>query len=462
MFLSRFAVSVAGVSVFALVAALYLVSPAMYLHVMYAMMKVPAPHPFVDWEWIPSAVLCWSEGVNVYVNNTCYHVWSNLGFNYSPLWLRLIFLRALVPWTVPAGITLCVLFFLSLALLPPARSIRGQTLMLLAALSSATFLCMERGNSDLLLFIIMIVGISLGRYALPFRLAGYALFIVAGLLKFFPFVALILALRERLTILIAVTIVSVASLAALVVAYHQELGWMVQNLPVPSYYTLQLGAADLPGGLGATVAIVLTKTLGFDLDAAQAVGRAVSRIMLPVFAATAIAVAVSLGRRCRLPAAIAALPAAEINGLVVGAALVCGCFFAGQSVLYKGIFLLLPLPSLMTLARQQPMSLARRAIEAACVATVFVLWTPFLESVLFSIRLVTRKMRYSSQLPPAFPVAYLFWFTTELAWWLIITVLLAALGAFIVRTQVWLLFCEVLRLPRRGRDASAFRVSPHS
>ena len=289
-------------------------------------MKFPGPHPFVDWEYVPSAIRCWSEGVNVYNDNTCYTVWGEpQPFLYSPLLLRATFVAAGEHWINVTMLTVCVLFFLSLTTLPPAHNWRDLFIALFATLSSATFLVAERGNADLILFLMIIAAVNLRIMPLAFRLGGYSLIVLAGLVKFYPFVALIVVLRERPVVIAAVAAVSMAALATLLF-YRHELGLMSANLPAPSYFTLQFGSANLPGGVGVSVGKVMEKLGYADGGAARATAALVSRAILPILVVLAIAAACVIARRCDLRCTEARLSTRQLDFLVVGAALIFWMF----------------------------------------------------------------------------------------------------------------------------------------
>jgi hypothetical protein len=439
-----------------LVTFLYIEYPYAYIKLINGMIIHRAPYPFADWEYIPSAVRCWSEGVNVYINNTCQTVWKNpQPFPYSPLLLRATFLELGEHWINVTMLSVCVLFFLSLATLTPPHNWRDLIIALFATLSSATFLAAERGNADLILFLMIVAGINLRVLPPAFRLGGYGLIIIAGLVKFYPFVALIVVLRERLPVIATVAVASMAALATLLF-YHHELGLMFANLPAPSYFTMQFGSANLPSGIGLSVGKVMEKLGYANADAAQAIGALVSRVGLPILVVSAITAAYVIGRRCDLRCIEARLPTRQLDFLVAGAALISGCFFASQSVIYRGIFLLLALPGLAELSRQITTPLERRLFGSAGVAIVFVLWTPFLDECLnfagLSARLyyigVSRQTSLLLHYPnnynnfPSSTCGYGLWLASELAWWWIITLLLAVLGAFVGRTALWKLFCR--------------------
>jgi hypothetical protein len=342
--------------------------------------------------------------------------------------------------------SIIVLFFLSLATLPPPDNPRDQTIVLLTALSSATWLGVERCNVDLILFLLVVAALNLRLLALPCRLAGYALLIFAGLLKFYPFVSLIVVLRERVSALAGVALCSVAALVALIVAYHQELGWTAGNLPKPSYMNLQFGSANLAVLLGVTTANLLGM-LHYDTAAARAAGAMVTRGALPLLTVMALVGAVAVGRRCHLPGVLARLPERRTGYLVVGAALICGCFFTVNSHVFRGIYLLLALPGLAALSREVARPLGGRVFGTACVAIPFVLWKPFFDMCLIVASHWTSPRGQHDNPYDAFPgftLDYLLWLASELAWWWIITVFLAILGAFVLRSDAWAVLCRVL------------------
>ena len=156
------------------------------------------------------------------MNNTCYF-WQGLPFNYSPLWLRLTFLPTGHAAAVAISVALIVGFFLSLATLRPPRTVGELAVLLLALLSSATALAAERGNADLLMFLMAIGAANASLYALWVRLIGYGLLLAAGLLKFYPLAGLVIAVRDRAWVLLSAFIVSVAAVLALVLAFRPEL-----------------------------------------------------------------------------------------------------------------------------------------------------------------------------------------------------------------------------------------------
>jgi hypothetical protein len=431
---------------------LYISYYPLYLTAMTAMINFPKSDPFADWEYVPSTIRCWTQGIDVYVENTCY---GEDVFNYSPLWLRLTFIRFAGGWTNLFCLSFPVLFFLSLASLPPPRMARFDfVISLFSTISSATAFAVERANADLIMFLMIIVGVLACGSRLPVRLAGYALITVTGLLKFYPMAALILAIRERRAIFITLALAVTTALGGLVLSYRDEIVWAVHNLPTGYFFhPNQFAAKDVPSGLGVTTSKVATKLFHQDATGAEAIGRLVRNSLLLLLIVAALATAIWFSRRCRLRYGVAQLDAPEANFLLAGAALICGCFFAGENWLYKGIFLLLAVPGLLALSHQSPWRLARVAFRGTCVAIVFVLWFPFVQACIrFAVAGLSKPVNMTDEALTRLDrlVRGVMWLFDQLVWWWIIIVLLAALSAFVLNSELWAALFRVLPLPPRA------------
>jgi len=379
-------------------------------------MLKPFPHPFIDWEWLPSAAACWNRGVDVYVDNTCYTPVAHGRHNYSPLWLRATFLPS-DPQSIGAvGVLLAVLFYLSLACLPPPRRHADVIIRLLAATSSLTVFAIERGNADIITFLLAVAGVRLWAGRPAQRVGGYAIFAGMALLKFYPLVLLLLALRERAWVLAAVAVAASACVFGFVAIYHDELAAALHNMPPHEYFFAdRFAAIDLPYGLQA---------LGL-LDHTALV------VLLVLLLMAATTFALWLVERCGIRRGLDGLPAFDRGLLLAGASLICGCFFAGQSVGYRAIFLLLALPGLLRLAQTLP-ARAGRIMLVTCIAILFNMWVLFLQFWMF----VTVDIPAGKGLENT-TVGALHWLAHELAWWWIIGVLLSTIFGFVQNAPVW-------------------------
>jgi hypothetical protein len=443
---------------FAAVAAIYFAAPGAYVAFMTALIKVPVEALFADWVWLSSSVECWQRGVNVYADNPCFlwpsnAIYSN-AFNYSPLWLRLSFIPAGLNPAMATAVVLDLAFFLSLAWLRPPGDRAELVVMALALLSSSTALALERANADVLMFILVIAGAAAASRALPLRLAGYGLILAAGLLKFYPLAALALAVRERTAVFLVTALVSAAAFAGFVLAYKSELALAAHNLPWSSLFTLRFGATDLPGGLAvfATKALAHARHVNpLDLADLRAGVQLGLKATLTVLAGAA---AFWGAKRFALAAALRGVAERDAMFMVAGAAVLCGCFFTGQSVIYRAIFWLLVLPAWLGLARAHPLAAGRRGFRAACGLVLFVLWMPAFEWLLGEAGLA-RPPRNNVPNPfdnvPDLPLGALLWMAGELTWWILIAALAATAAAYLLDVSP---LASRLRLFRRTRPAA--------
>lgn len=472
--LSRLWIPMIGLASVALLAALGVNYPRAYHKAMTAIMTNPWSRPFVDWEAVPAWIECWSKGVDVYIDNIPCLPLPNGGFTYSPLLLRLTFIRFAYGWTNLFGFSFAVLFFLSLSLLPPSRTKRDFVITLLASVSSATAFAVERANTDLIVFLTIVVGVLACGSRLLVRSVGYTLIMVAGLLKFYPIFALILVVRERAAVFVMVAAAALTALGGLVLFYGRELVRVADNVSLqfsvdhgglgftgPGMF----GAKLLPGGLGFIVSVLATKLFQQDDASAITIGQLVYHSLLLLFVVQALAIAIWFGRRFRLQHAMAQLDRRKADFLLAGAALVCGCFFATLNVIYKAIFLLLALPGLLALAHQMPLKLARVAFRGACIAIVFVLWAPSIrECVRIAIATLRNRMDWShvhqslrggdnQAIDRA--IRFVIDFCDQLAWWWIAIVLTAVIVALVLNSQLWAALSRVLPLPRDDNSSAS-------
>jgi hypothetical protein len=419
-------VPLAGLAFLAMATWLYHAAPGAYGHILQALMLRPFPHPFIDWEFMPTAITCWHKGVDVYQDNTCYTPVPHGQFNYSPLWLRAWFLPDGRRWINLFGLGFGVAFFAALATLPSQRSLRDLSVTALASLSSLVTFAIERANVDIVIFLLAVLGGHLLTGRLFARLGGYGAFLFAGLLKFYPLVLMVTVLRERLRTAIILGALALVIMAALAASFQTELSHVGKAIPAGSYFTDLFGAVDLPYGLSQLITVA-AGALGVGGYAATVVlGHVLPVLLLGILFAGALVCAVILSERHSVRAAFAALPIREGGLLTVGAVLVCGCFFVGQSVGYRGIFLLLVLPGLLRLSHDAKSKTLRGIARHTCWAVVFVMWVLSLQWSFVAAGLARETIAYDS------PIGLVHWLLHELAWWWIVTVLLSVLYSFMM------------------------------
>lgn len=417
---SRLIISATGVALLGIFCWLYLAASPQYIRILTILTTNPFPHPFIDWEWIPSAIDCWHRGIDVYIDNACYEPVLHGRHSYSPLWLRMTFLPYGKSWVAPFGLGLCLVFFAALTALPPPRRVAAFCITLLATFSSMTIFALERGNVDLLMFALAIAGVHCWFGDLRLRLFGYGIFAFAGLLKFYPFILLALALREQPRVFAGICLATLTILAAFDLTFHAELARASANLIHRLYYRDIFAATNLPDDLVAIAGAMTQKSAG---DHTLPTGTTQSMLWsacLLTLIMTACLRAAELLRR--FGSAFAALPSREAGFLVAGSLLTCACFFSGQSAGYRAIMILPTLPGLLWLGYASPDRECRITFMTTSAVVVFMMWKLTIWQIILQSGVGGLLLAHM--------------LINELAWWYVVSVLLATILAFALNSTM--------------------------
>lgn len=415
----------AGLLALALFAILYVFDRDLYASLIDLWAARPQATPFFDIDtplaWIRGA----RQGQDIYRDLIAgAHGWK---MQYSPL-LTLWPLPSVAPESAAAyGIIVDVLFIGSLALLPRAR-VALDTLPMLAALFSP--LCMfalERGNLDLLIFSMAAVGLLCLGHRLTVRLVGYAAILAAGLTKFYPFVLLILVARDRAAVFLALSTAFVLILIAFFVGYHEELGLIQANMPFPVPFIDTFGSKQVATGL-----VLITHPLRAGVAPYDQIDAGIWVVTMLVLCGATLVFGWRLARSAALRHALVRLSEREALFLSGGAALACGCFFAGTSVGYRAVHLLFALPGLLALARVTDDPRFARRCRVVVTAILLVMWALPVQRAIddtFGPYWII-GVGLDSHSPAALIAGAGFWLVREAAWWWLMTFLFAV----VVRT----------------------------
>jgi hypothetical protein len=432
--LRRGVIPALGLAVLALLALLYCYDTPLYLALVHASMMRPYVTPFIDAVQIPALIACWRQGVDVFVSAPCDPF--NRALAYSPLWLRVAgFVPTDLAWLNTLGLILDGTYFLSLALLPPLRRKLGFVLLALAVFSSLPGFALERGNMDVVMFVLAALGGWLCCRPWPLRLLGYPFFTLAGLLKFYPLVLFLLFLRERLVVFLLLCFTALGVLVGFVLLFEGELAEMARNLPSVGYYKDSFGARQFPFGLGPILQDLFVRGGVQDLPVVQALDPAHSVVfmldMLGLMVVLMLIATMRLAARAELRAALEALATEERVFLVIGAVLICGCFFAGQNQSYRGIHLVFVMPALIALATEAQPPKVRSLFRWLFAPLMLVLWG-------LSLQQLVAWLSGGTDSPMGGSAAMdLYWIIHEIAWWWLIAVLLGVLFCFVADSPVW-------------------------
>jgi hypothetical protein len=405
---------------FLLFALLYRVAPPIYLALLRGWGEPAWNFPFLDLHAIISALECKRQGFDVMRLNPC----DILGrpHVYSPLWLAPASLLPVTnAWLLPAGLALDLLFIVSLYRLPPPARLSGASIMAIAALSPATAYALERANNDLIIFLLIVALTPFAIAAWPRRVGSYAVMVLAGLLKYYPLALLILMLRETPKRFFALLVAMLLVVAGFYLAYRPEL---MENAAVidafrTSYYTDSFDFRNLPYGIVELIPqfSALTERFG---PGPHIVTYIVMAILL--FDLAGRARRVSHDRE--LGANVAALSSGQAVLLVIGATLITGCFFAGHTVLYRGIFFLLVIPGLLVLERAATQQFARSWLRQGLGLIPFLMWSEFFRQTIDIGVTFLPAGRITNGIP------VVFWAFKELMWWRVIGLFCGLLVGF--------------------------------
>jgi hypothetical protein len=362
----------------------------------------PFRFPFLDIHAVLAAAECHRQGVDVYLVNPC----DALGrvHVYSPFWLVVtpaFFDTRATAWV---GSSLDLLVILSLAaVLRPAK--RGELLILgLAVLSPVTAYALERANCDLVVFLLVLWGSVLDRRPYPYRIGCYALYLLAGLLKYYPLVLLALVVRERRRDALWIVGLAGATVLLLAAADPVALAKALANIPRLSYFADSFSALNLPYGLAEELASPRHRPIGAVLLLGLLLAVAAARTRRTV----ALLDAAALGRT-----------GAEAECLTVGALLLVACFLVAQNVDYRGIYLLLVMPGLIGLRRAAEDAAVRRFLTRTIAAVLFLAWEEFFRRGLHALAVMAPTGGLGVR------TEALFWLGRELLWWWLIAGLAA-------------------------------------
>ncbi len=408
------------------------VDPALYTAILDGWGVTPFRFPFLDTHAVLSALQCTARGFDTYQANPCDVL--TRAFVYSPMILDAAAVRVALAWTDGIGIALAIAFFIAVASLPAPRGGREWAVMTAACFSTMSVFAIERGNIDVLIFVLMASAVHLVRGRPAARGAGYAVIVFAALLKYYPIVAMIAALRERPRRFLAIAALSAAVGALFLAHYWHGLHEAMTRVPGGSYFTDFFGAANLAFGLAT-----LLSPLAEKWPASTPFLAVLPWLILALLIASCVrqALAILAGddplKKLSEPRALF---------LVVGAIVIASCFLAGQSIDYRGIFFLMLLPGLLTLARL-PEGGQRFGVTVALI--VFLMWGELPREALHRVAVANPMAAAALQI-----VRAVFWLVRELVWWRVIGVLVGVVACFVRNAAGAYLQAEPQLPPQRG------------
>jgi len=407
-----------GLSVgFVLVATLFLLGYTQaYSAILWQLGIDPFVFPFLDSHGVLSTAECHGYGYDVFVENPCDVLGRTL--DYSPFWLVTTKFGLHTGLTPIVGMTLDVLFLFWIFFLPPARSGSQALVMSLALLSSAVGFALERANLDLAIFVIATVAAHWALRETVWRFFGYAFVMLAALIKFYPGIVLMLAIRERLVILCGLVVVTIAVTTIFVALEGNDILRALAQLEGKVWFTISFGAQNLSLGFAALLAHAFPRLLPYPI------------VVEIVFIVITIAAATAIAKTEELQKSLEFLSDHSRVMMLIGAALIVGCFFAAENAPYRAIYLLFALPGITDLWSAPISKASRQRYVLAAACALFLMWSPFL------YRIMTEGLAALHVAPALiFDTRIAYWFLREIVWWWMIAILLAFLLGLIYQSQ---------------------------
>lgn len=195
------------------------------------MLGVAALSPsFADTRSVTQYIDCVRAGTDPYETKSC-DSFHRL-YNYPPIWLSLRYLGVTSRSTLILALTMACLTWAAFLVLFRAERMLSAVIIFLAALSPPVLLAMERGNIDLVVFALMVLGFFLieSRLARGRSAANGLLIVLLTVLKVYPIVAVAVLARSRRW-LAAVLATGVAATAALLLTAGPRLRQISGNTP---------------------------------------------------------------------------------------------------------------------------------------------------------------------------------------------------------------------------------------
>jgi hypothetical protein len=153
---------------------------------------------------------------------------------------------------------------------------------------------------------------------------------------------------------------------------------------------------------------------------------------------------IRLVRNGNLAAAFAKMPERDAMFLVIGAALIAGCFFAGQSIYSRGVHLIFVVAGFVALRRAAEARATRATLTRALMIVIFLMWEGLFRQALPHDEVAGLG---SARLAPF----GLLWLIRELFWWRLAALLLGVLTIFSLRSEF---FAALQAMGRRYRGQS--------
>ncbi|RKZ61204.1 MAG: hypothetical protein DRR16_15725 [Candidatus Parabeggiatoa sp. nov. 3] len=323
---------------------------------------VPSMSPsFADLRDITSALECYRQGFDPLIHNPC-DPW-NRPMNYPRLWLGLSSLGLDQSHTFILGILQAILFYACIFIIIIKRLSVSEGLFYgLILCSPAVMLAVERGNNDLMIFVFLSLSVFLMQKR---RILPYFFILMASILKLYPIVSIMSALREDKKRAIIIMLM-VGTLFMIYMIYTWQ-DVILIGTTVPRSANLSYGSRVLFDGLNPIFQSI--SGLGIPEHFRTLFSfMAVLFVLVASYLATRLAF-IQTHTQNKL------ITTQYIDSFRIGSIIYIGTFIIGNNWDYRLIFLILTLPQLFAWFKiQNPLS---QCSVFLLIAILFTMWASF-------------------------------------------------------------------------------------
>lgn len=295
--------------------------------------KVPTQNmPFMDFRLIPGSAESFANGFEPSVENP-YDPNGRI-FNYPAFW-RLFFYTGITQAdTVWISVSMIVLFFISVILFPEKPSIPAVVGMLTVLFSPASMLLYERGNVDLIVFVICVMILLAAKYS---AYAASLIILFGGIVKLFPILGLSVLLKESKKKFLGLSFVCLLVLVAYMLATWDS---------VQASWTLTMRGDGASYGTNVFVTrygAAMTRTLSAWFSSSQIDFFLNYGFMIAALILLLLVIFLSLRNQVLFESAADR----NFDAFRMGASIYVGTFLLGNNWDYRLAFLVLVVPQLM-------------------------------------------------------------------------------------------------------------------
>lgn len=194
---------------------------------------VPTISPcFADSRVITSGLDCARLGYDPLVNNPC-DPWKR-AMNYPRIWQSLKIFGIEQKHTFIIGIILAILFYFSALKFIPRINRNEAMIYSLILLSPAFILAVERGNNDLLVFVILSVSLV---YFIKNEYLFYSALLLCSLIKLYPFAAFLVCFKEKKETFLKIIFIFGLLFSVYIIFTFRDILLIYKGTPEVSYYS---------------------------------------------------------------------------------------------------------------------------------------------------------------------------------------------------------------------------------